>query len=653
MTIVRSPATPQQQAGWCLPPVTGNDWRQLQVPGVDHWVATKPLSVVIPAYDSHATLPLALASVAVQGYPRHLLEVVVVDDGSTPPLAPEVHGLEQVRIHRLEREDGFGSGRARRVGADVADGEIIVFLDSDMVLEPHALAGHARWHHAYAAAVTLGRREHADFDGVVAEDLLRMRVPADLLTVVGERERWSVDYILRKVERTNGLTLDTTDVFRIAAGGNLGVSAAFYREVGGFPALGLRGIEDTLFGYRCYNAGALFVYDDVAAGWHVGRSFFQGAQAEQAKRNRAGRLANHIPVEAYRPSKAGRSYVVPAVRVHVSQSGAADDDVVATVDSVLASRFHDLQVVVEVDDPDEAVMRRIVDHFAGDARVSVGREAVGLERAEQEGVAVQVVLPAPALLGPDTLDLLLKELDRGPYGALHVTIPGAAQVRVFDVVRTRAHGRARRTAGWADPMAAIGALFGERWLPGSAFGVTAGAPPASAPAAATPAPEEPATPSPTAIPADELATMLGAVICRELPATGVVAVVTKGDDRFLVDLLGDRRGGHFPQTPQGIWAGYHPADGRQALTELDDLRDLGFTHLAIPAPSLWWLDYYTELRDRLAPGGVFLDPEVGAIFTLPPAVPAEVSAPAGERRLGWFPRRRRQGLEVLRARSTR
>lgn len=66
------------------------------------------------------------------------LEVIVVDDGSTdatPELCAALVG--QVRSVRLQNG---GVSRARNIGAKMARGEWLVFLDADDVLLPHALA---------------------------------------------------------------------------------------------------------------------------------------------------------------------------------------------------------------------------------------------------------------------------------------------------------------------------------------------------------------------------------------------------------------------------------------------------------------------------------------------------------------------------------
>ena len=59
------------------------------------------------------------------------------------------------------------------------------------------------------------------------------------------------------------------------------------------------------------------------------------------------------------------------------------------------------------------------------------------------------------------------------------------------------------------------------------------------------------------------------------------------------------RAAHFPQGSDGGYAGYNPADGAAAVRHLEDLRTRGAEFLVFPATSLWWMDYYTDLRRHL------------------------------------------------------
>lgn len=82
-----------------------------------------------------------------------------------------------------------------------------------------------------------------------------------------------------------------------------------------------------------------------------------------------------------------------------------------------------------------------------------------------------------------------------------------------------------------------------------------------------------------------------------LPAGSNVLVVSKGDSRLLD--LGGSEGWHFPQTAEGLYGGYHPADSAVAIAHLEELRRRGAGYLLIPQTGLWWLEYYEGLRRHL------------------------------------------------------
>ena len=88
----------------------------------------------------------------------------------------------------------------------------------------------------------------------------------------------------------------------------------------------------------------------------------------------------------------------------------------------------------------------------------------------------------------------------------------------------------------------------------------------------------------------------GAIVAAT-PCGSTVAVVSRGDEDLLD--LEERTGLHFPSDPSGTWLGYHPAGSDEAIGLLDDVIRRGATHLAIPSTSIWWLDQYFTLTDRL------------------------------------------------------
>jgi glycosyltransferase involved in cell wall biosynthesis len=86
------------------------------------------MSVVVAAYNESEHIGRLLESLKQQSVPA--LELIVVDDGSTDYTAARARaaGATVVRIEHS------GPARARNIGAKRASGEILVFLDGDMVV---------------------------------------------------------------------------------------------------------------------------------------------------------------------------------------------------------------------------------------------------------------------------------------------------------------------------------------------------------------------------------------------------------------------------------------------------------------------------------------------------------------------------------------
>ncbi len=92
------------------------------------------LSVVIPVHNGVATLDACFDALA-RALPAGA-EVIVVDDGSTDG-TPEI--LERWPWRVLRHDTKRGTSAARNTGWQASQGNIVVFMDADMVLEPTAL----------------------------------------------------------------------------------------------------------------------------------------------------------------------------------------------------------------------------------------------------------------------------------------------------------------------------------------------------------------------------------------------------------------------------------------------------------------------------------------------------------------------------------
>ncbi|MGA2139837.1 MAG: glycosyltransferase family A protein [Verrucomicrobiia bacterium] len=90
------------------------------------------ISVIVPMFNAERWIAETLASVEAQTYPRNLLEIIVVDDGSTDASADIV--ARQFPATRLIRTRNGGPSRARNAGTKIARGTFLQYLDADDLL---------------------------------------------------------------------------------------------------------------------------------------------------------------------------------------------------------------------------------------------------------------------------------------------------------------------------------------------------------------------------------------------------------------------------------------------------------------------------------------------------------------------------------------
>ena len=105
-------------------------------------------------------------------------------------------------------------------------------------------------------------------------------------------------------------------------------------------------------------------------------------------------------------------------------------------------------------------------------------------------------------------------------------------------------------------------------------------------------------------------------IIDRLKKFSTVAIISKGDSDLLC--MEHRRGWHFPRNDDGSYAGHYPPDSETAISHLESLRSRGADYLVVPAPSLWWLDFYAEFTAHLKSrySLLFHRQDIGAVFAL-------------------------------------
>ena len=97
------------------------------------------VSLIIPVYNTGEKLHRCLDSILAQSYQDY--ECIVVDDGSTDDSSTIIdeYAIRDARLKVVHKENG-GVSSARNYGLNIANGEWLVFIDSDDFLMPDHIA---------------------------------------------------------------------------------------------------------------------------------------------------------------------------------------------------------------------------------------------------------------------------------------------------------------------------------------------------------------------------------------------------------------------------------------------------------------------------------------------------------------------------------
>lgn len=103
------------------------------------------LSVVVPTYNQADLLRECLRSLAEQTLDPPTYEIVVVDDGSSDETGGVLEEF-QTRVKSIRLPTNRGRSAARNAGTAAARGQLIVFVDSDVVVRRDFLQAHLQVH---------------------------------------------------------------------------------------------------------------------------------------------------------------------------------------------------------------------------------------------------------------------------------------------------------------------------------------------------------------------------------------------------------------------------------------------------------------------------------------------------------------------------
>jgi GT2 family glycosyltransferase len=174
------------------------------------------------------------------------VEIIVVDDGSRPPLIEMLKPVIDDRIVRIVQNDQVcGRSAARNRGVKTSHGEILIFMDSDMTAHPDFIREHLAIHEERTPVACVG---HVIWTGL--------------------------DRIHRYLESRGVKKLKNVQAvpWRYLDSSNFSCDRRAFERAGSFYE-GIRqwGGEDTLMGYELHANGVEIIYRREAITYHHSR----------------------------------------------------------------------------------------------------------------------------------------------------------------------------------------------------------------------------------------------------------------------------------------------------------------------------------------------------------------------------------------------
>ncbi|MGA9874045.1 MAG: glycosyltransferase [Rhodococcus sp. (in: high G+C Gram-positive bacteria)] len=420
---------------------------------------TPSVSVVVPYYNQPRQLALVLKALTLQTYPRHLLDVVIADDGSAE--APDVADFApELAVSVVRQEDkGFRAAAARNLGAAASTGTILCFLDADTVPCPDYIEHAVRLPSLVPDAVVVGRRTHADLSQLEPRQLAPWFGTSAEQLEPDEPQHCEPQWLVDAYRRTGNLLDPGWDGYKFILSAVLTCTREMFDAAGGFdPSFVRYGGEDWEFANRAFMMGAVLAHEPAARAWHDGPDWAGRAVADRTDEKNAEALALAPLITDPAARRSGLRYRVPDFVVLVRVDGHTAASLQVTVASV-------------VEDNDSAVW------FVGDRADSM-YDALGLHDSRVRAGSPDewilsrcrfvVELSGRVTLSANTLLRLANHVSPGAAGEVSVDFDTGAEPAAGEgapSLRLRSSRALHRSRRWARTTGmleqdVIGSLFG-------------------------------------------------------------------------------------------------------------------------------------------------------------------------------------------------
>lgn len=246
-------------------------------------------SLIMPIYNKLPRLKLVIASIIGQTAAHDTFEVIFVDDGSTDGTQSFFESIKLPFQYQYIRIQNSGRAVARNTAIQMAENEILIFVDDDVILHPSFVNEHLK-EQEKGLKVVHGRILNLSYlkffedptKGIFYPDL-NMKQPSRMLIKkciseddvkqcfnekFGEYDRiTSFEHIIESIMKKGGTEVDWFSF----SGGNTSVPKYWLDQCGYFDEMFGRvwGCEDLELGYRLLKDNRKFFYSYTARNYHI------------------------------------------------------------------------------------------------------------------------------------------------------------------------------------------------------------------------------------------------------------------------------------------------------------------------------------------------------------------------------------------------
>jgi glycosyltransferase involved in cell wall biosynthesis len=417
----------------------GNDYSFIetkanQLLNMKAWEKQK-LSVVISGYERANLLRNTLACLIHQTYPKCLIEVIIVDDGSVVDNYEQIFDefSKDLTLYLVrQKNNGYGLSRARNLGARSARGDVLFFLDSDILLPKDFLRQLMAYHHVSNDCSILGLRYFVDAEKINLKNLREGSDSPDRLPRCNsenphlkasvDNTGYTVDWRISEFKKNDWLK-NAENPFRFFGGGHSSVSRERFFKVGGYDEdFKNWGNEDQEFAYRLWCIGQYFVPLKDTFDYHQEEPSKKLDQSFKLKENEKThlQLIDRCPNFTVRQiNKKNEGFLVPLFSIYIPAYN-VENYIEECVESVLNQTYKDFEVVVVNDGSTDSTWERL-QKYKFNTKIKLINKANGgigsasnfaIKHAKGEYV---VQLDSDDILYPNALESLVEYFKTHPY----------------------------------------------------------------------------------------------------------------------------------------------------------------------------------------------------------------------------------------------